>query len=130
MQLQDSKAIQNVKFEDLGSIGECFTKFGEATYQLVDINDEKIKLLISVNEDIEIKILCSRQLSKIIKESNGLPFGIEKYRVLRIKMNNGKSYIRLSVNLEFDGDILESINDTFKKHEIFKGNKIILYKSN
>jgi hypothetical protein len=124
----DFKLKGNSKFQDLGSLDEYFDKYGETDCYIEDLKSSNIKLLFKTKDEIEIILTCSQQLSDIIKKNSGFPQGMENYRVLRILKDNGDSYIRISINMELDGDKNGFVFDDMEKYKNFTGNKIITYK--
>lgn len=122
------KSNQNKKFQDLGSIEEYFNKFGDFECRIIDIDETNIKLLIISEEEVETIMLCSQKLSKIIKENNGFPKGMNNYRILRIVNSNNKPFIRVSVNMNIDWDGSSEVFDDVMKNEIYKGNLVLSFK--
>lgn len=122
------KSNQNDKFQDLGSIEEYFKIFGDFECKIIDINDPNIKLLIISEEEVETVMVCSQKLSKIIKENNGFPKGMNGYRILRIVNSNSKPFIRVSVNMKIEWDGSTEVLDDVMKNEIYKGNLVLSYK--
>lgn len=92
----------NDKFEDLGSMDDFFSQYGDCSVSIDKIDEPNIKLSIISVEGIEFKILCSTSLSKIIFQNNGFPEGMEKYRVQRITRDDGSKYIRITQSIEID----------------------------
>jgi hypothetical protein len=128
MPLLEFKSNHNEKFQDLGSIEEYFKVFGNFECRIIDIDEPNIKLLIISEEEVETIMLCSQKLSKIIKENNGFPKGMNSYRILRIVNSNSKPFIRVSVNMTIDWDGSNEVLDDVMKNEVYKGNLVLSYK--
>ena len=128
MPLLEFKSNHNEKFQDLGSIEEYFKVFGNFECRIIDIDEPNIKLLIISEEEVETIMLCSQKLSKIIKENNGFPKGMNSYRILRIVNSNSKPFIRVSVNMTIDWDGSIEVFDDVMKNEVYKGNLVLSYK--
>ena len=123
------KSNHNEKFQDLGSIEEYFKIFGDFECRIIDIDEPNIKLLIISEEEVETIMLCSQKLSKIIKENNGFPKGMNSYRILRIVNSNSRPFIRVSVNMTIDWDGSSVVFDDVMKNEVYKGNLVLSYKT-
>jgi len=121
---------QDNKFEDLGSLKDFCSKYG--AYNIVIENDtsSNIYLLIISEQEIELRILCSIALSEIIRVEGELPKNIDDYHVLRITRNDDTSYLRVSQNLNFEGDPNLSAMENFEKIKDLKGNVAIHIKIN
>ena len=97
---------KNDKFEDLGSLKEYFSNYGECKISIDNINDSNIVLTIKSSQEIQFTLLCSYALSNIIKKQKSFPEKFEYYRILRTKKENGEEYIIVSQNIEVDGNKL------------------------
>lgn len=106
------------KFEDLGSIEEFLSSYGDCSVSIDDIDEPNIGLTIVSNQEIEFKILCSTPLSSIIRQNGGFPEGMEKYRILKITKDDGSKYIRVSQSIDIDG----SHPDSERLERTLKGN--------
>lgn len=95
---------KNDEFEDLGSLKEYFSGYGECKISIDNFNDSNIILNIKSSQEIQFNLLCSYALSNIIKKQKTLPEKLESYRILRIKKYNGEKYIRVSQNIVIDGN--------------------------
>jgi hypothetical protein len=96
------------KFEDLGSIEEFFSGYGDSSVSIEDIDEINIRLTIVSNQEIKFEILCSTRLSSIIRQYGGFPDEMEKYRILKITKNDGSKYIRVSQSIDIDGSLPDS----------------------
>lgn len=121
---------QDNKFEDLGSLKDFCSKYG--TYNIVIENDiaSNIYLLIKSEQEIELRIFCSIALSEIIRDEGELPKNIDDYHVLRIKRNDDTSYLRVSQNLNIEGDPNLSPMENVEKIKNLRGNVAISLKIN
>lgn len=106
------------KFEDLGSIEEFFSDYGDSSVSIEDIDEINIRLTIVSNQEIKFEILCSTPLSSIIRQNGGFPDGMEKYRILKITKDDGRKYIRVSQSIDIDG----SLPDSERLENTLKGN--------
>ena len=99
----------NDNFQDLGSLGEFCRNFGTCHIKIKDKTELNICLTIKSNQDIEFILYCSRPLSHILREIKGFPADFDKYRIYRIRANNGRKYIRVSqvINIDVDPNIPE-----------------------
>jgi len=114
------------KFEDLGSVEEFFSRYGDCSVSIDDIDEPNIRLTIISNQEIEFKLLCSNALSEIIRQETGFPKGMERYRILRITKNDGTSYIRVSQSIDIDLNQANSEIQVLEK--TLKGNKRFVLK--
>jgi hypothetical protein len=114
------------KFEDLGSLEEFLSSYGDCLVSIDDINEPNIRLTIVSEQEIEFKILCSNPLSKIIQENGGFPEVIEMYRIIRIKKKDGGSYIRVSQSINID--VSKPNSEVEKLKNTVKGNIIYSFK--
>lgn len=112
------------KFEDLGSIEEFLSSYGDCSVSIDDIDEPNIRISIVSNQEIEFKILCSTPLSSIIRQNGGFPEGMEKYRILKITKDDGSKYIRVSQSVDID----VSHPDSEKQERILKGNVKQIFK--
>ena len=121
---------QDNKFEDLGSLKDFCSKYG--AYTIVIENDiaSNIYLFINSEQEIELRILCSMALSEIIRVEGELPKNIDDYHVLRIKRNDDTSYLRVSQNLNIEGDSNLSLLENIEKIKDLRGNVAINFKVN
>jgi hypothetical protein len=102
------------KFEDLGSIEDFFSSYGDCSVSIDNIDEPNIRLTI-VSEQF-----CSNPLSSIIRQNGGFPEGMGKYRILRITKEDGSSYIRLSQSIDIDASQPSSEIERLEK--TLKGN--------
>jgi len=111
------------KFEDLGSIEEFLSKFGDCSVSIDNIDEPNIRLTIISDQEIEFKILCSNPLSDIIRQEGDFPQGMERYRILRITRNDRNSYIRVSQSIDIDvnqpNSEIEILENTLKGNKRF-----------
>jgi hypothetical protein len=106
------------KFEDLGSLDDFFNSYGDCDVSIEDIEKTNIQLTIVSNQQIEFKLVCSQALSNIIREENGFPFGMEKYRIYRICEPDGNCYIRISqsIMIEYNSSNDSEMENKLKGH--------------
>ena len=106
------------KFEDLGSIEEFFSSYGDCSVSIDDIDEPNIRLTIISEQDIEFNLFCSKSLSNIIRQNGGFPEGMGKYRILRITKEDGRNYIRVSQSVDIDASVdnpeIERLINTMK----------------
>lgn len=114
------------KFEDFGSLEEFFSKYGDCSVEIDDIDEPNIRLIFTSNQDIEIRFLCSIPLSDIIRQEGGFPIGMEGYRILRITKNDGSSYFRISQSIDID--INQPDSEIEKLDKTLRGNKRFVLK--
>jgi hypothetical protein len=112
------------KWENLGSIDEFFSSYGDCSVSIDDINEPNIRLSIVSNQEIEFKLLCSTSLSSIIRQNGGFPLGMGKYIIYKITEGNGSKYIRVSQSIEIDVNHPESE----RLEHLLKGNVIKVFK--
>lgn len=94
------------KFEDLGSLKEYCSYYGECKISIDNINNSNIVLTIKSSQEIQFTLICSYALSNIIKKQKSFPEKFESYRILRTKKEKGEKFIRVSQNIEIDGNQL------------------------
>ncbi len=114
------------KFEDFGSLEEFFSKYGDCSVEIDDIDEPNIRLIFISNQDIEIRFLCSVPLSDIIRQEGGFPIGMDGYRILRITKNDGSSYFRISQSIDID--ISQPDSEVEKLDKTLRGNKRFVLK--
>lgn len=108
------------KFEDLGSLEEFLSSYGNSSVSIDNIDEPNIRLTIVSEQEIEFKLYCSNPLSSIIRQNGGFPEGMEKYRILRITKEDGSSYIRVSQSIDIDASQPSSEIERLEK--TLKGN--------
>lgn len=111
------------KYEDLGSLDDFFSKYGDCSVSIENIDKANIPLSIISNQEIEFKLYCSYALSDIIRQQQGFPHDMENYRILRITNSDGSNYIRVSQSI----NIKKSIDECFDEVEKLKGNVRIVF---
>lgn len=118
---------KNEKFEDLGSLNEFLSNYGNYQISIHNVESENILLIINSEQEIELQIYCSKNLSKLIKTEEDFYKDITNYRVLRITNDNGNKYIRVSQSVIINGDPSISVFDNIEKVKKLKGNLAITF---
>jgi hypothetical protein len=114
-------------FEELETLKEFCDKYGDYRISYEDIKEYNIQLIISSNQEIEFKILCSNALSEIIRIENKLPKNLLEYKVLRITENN-RSYIRVSQSRTIEADSNLSFWENMEMAKKLPGNISVSFK--
>lgn len=129
----DNEVLKNAlvkedQFENLGSLKEYCEKFGGVIQIEVD-NTEPYNtvLIIKMREEVELKLLCSIPLSKIIFETKLTTEEILDYKVLRVTKDDGSKYIRVSQSIDIKADPNLSIEENIKLTEHVKGSKHLVF---
>ena len=84
------------KWIDLGNLKSFLSNFGNCTYKFKKIENKNIVLHIKSEYGIKIQILCSENLSEIIRDENGFPQKFKHYRIYKIMKSDGNYIIRIT----------------------------------
>lgn len=119
---------ENIHFEadeswtDLGNLKTFLSNYGQCKYEIQNFNRINILLFIESEYGLKIQILCSKNLSNILREENGFPKKFDQYLIYKIKKSNGKYIIRLTseMNICYNDKLTEEQNQN--KIRNLKGN--------
>lgn len=114
----------NEDWMDLGNLGTFLENYGLCDIKIKGFNRKNIVLKIHSEYGLKIQLLCSENLSEIIKEEKKLPPKYEYYRIYKIKKTNGNYIIRLTFHMiiPYNNRLTEEQNQN--KIKKLKGNVV------
>jgi hypothetical protein len=109
---------------DLGNLKTFLSDYGLCDIKIKDYSRKNIVLRISSEYGLKIQLICSENLSEIIKEEKNLPPKFEYYRIYKIKKTNGNYIIRLTYHMiiPYNNRLTEEQNQN--KIKKLKGNVV------
>ncbi len=114
----------NEDWIDLGNLKTFLANYGLCDLKIKDINRKNIVLKIHSEYGLKIQLLCSENLSQIIKEEKKLPPKYEYYRIYKIKKANGNYIIRLTYHMIIPYDNILTEEQNQNKIKKLKGNVV------
>ncbi len=114
----------NEDWIDLGNLETFLADYGLCDIKIKDYNRINIVLKIHSEYGLKIQLLCSENLSEILKEGNKFPPEFKYYRIYKIKKTNGNYIIRLTYHmiLPYNNRLTEEQNQN--KIKKLKGNVV------
>ena len=109
---------------DLGNLKTFLANYGHCDREIKDYNRKNLVLRISSEYGLKIQLICSENLSEILKEEKNWPPKFEYYRIYKIKKTNGNYIIRLTYHmiLPYNNALTEEQNQN--KIKKLKGNVV------